>query len=100
MEDGDLVLADRGFTIKDLTDEKGIALNIPAFLKGRSRLTPQEEVETKLIARTRIYVEHAVRRLKSFRLLQKVIPLSMRGILSQCVFVCACLLNFEEPVIK
>lgn len=82
LKDGDLVLADRGFTIKDMTDEINVHLNITAFLKGRDRLTAEEEIQTKIIARQRIYVEHVVGRIKNFRLLTKTIPLTMQGILS------------------
>lgn len=51
LEEGDLVLADRGFTIEDLTNEKRVSLNVPPFLKGRDRLTVEEEQITKEIAR-------------------------------------------------
>lgn len=100
LEENDLVLADRGFTIKELTDEKNVALNIPPFLKGRERLTAEEEILTKNIAKERIYIEHVVGRLKQFRLLKKILPQNMRGVLSQIVFVCACLINFQEPLLK
>ncbi|CAG9813048.1 unnamed protein product [Phaedon cochleariae] len=100
LEEGDLVLADRGFNIEDLTIKKKVALNIPPFLKGRDKLTAQEEIETKQIAKKRIYVEHVVGRIKSFRLLKRNLSLSMRGILSQMVFVTACLVNFQEPILN
>jgi hypothetical protein len=86
LKDGDLVLADKGFTIKDLTDEINVKLNIPEFLKGRQKLTTEEEIQTKLTAKERIYVEHVVGRIKNYRLLKKIIPLNMRGIISQVVF--------------
>ncbi|XP_033221845.1 uncharacterized protein LOC117176010 isoform X2 [Belonocnema kinseyi] len=90
---------DRGFTIEDLVESVGASLNIPPFLKQRNRFTAQEEIATKKVAKERIYVEHAVGRLKQFRILQRTIPLSMRGIISQLVFVCACLINFQEPIV-
>ncbi|XP_033221846.1 uncharacterized protein LOC117176010 isoform X3 [Belonocnema kinseyi] len=69
-------------------------------LEGMESTTDaQEEIATKKVAKERIYVEHAVGRLKQFRILQRTIPLSMRGIISQLVFVCACLINFQEPIV-
>ena len=56
-------MADRGFTIKDLLDPLKATLKIPPFLNGRDRLTPQEEVETKRIAKLSIHVERAIGRL-------------------------------------
>ena len=96
---GDVVLADRGFTIHDLLEEVGAYLNIPPFLRNRNRFTAQEKIVTKKIANERIYVERVVGRLKQFRILQRTIPLNMRGIISQIVFVCACLVNFQDPIV-
>lgn len=96
---GDVVLADKGFTVEDIVLQVGVSLNIPPFLRNRDRFTAQEEVATKKIAKEKIYVEHAVGRLKQFRILQRTIPLSMTGIISQLVFVCACLVNFEDPIV-
>ena len=100
LQEGDLVMADRGFTIKDLLDPLGVTLKIPPFLNGRDKLTPQEEVETKRIARLRIHVERAIGRVKKFRLLEHVIPLNMRPIVTQMVFVAACLVNYQRPLIR
>ena len=47
---GDLVMADRGFTVHDELQSIGATLNIPLFLNKRDHLTPQEEIETKKIA--------------------------------------------------
>ena len=48
----------------DLLNKKGADLSIPLFLSGRSRLTPQEEMETKINADARIQAERAIERLK------------------------------------
>jgi hypothetical protein len=48
LEPGDLVLADRGFLIKDILQKNGVELNIPPILSGRDRLTPQEEIPKEL----------------------------------------------------
>ncbi|XP_074105654.1 uncharacterized protein LOC141531636 [Cotesia typhae] len=99
LEPGDLVLADRGFTVHDIVESKQAYLNIPPFLNGRQRLSSQEEMETKRIAKQRIYVEHVIGRIKQFRLLQKVLSLSLRSSMSQILFVCACLVNFQPAII-
>ena len=97
---GDMILADRGFTIRDVLYAKQVDLNIPPFLHGRNRLTREEEIKTRQIARVRIHVERAIERIKKFRLLKKVIPLSLQPVFSQMVFVAGCLVNFQEPLVK
>ena len=69
---GDLVLADRGFLIADELAVRGASLAIPAFTRGKSQLS-QKDVETsRRLARYRIHVERAIRRVKIFRILSSV----------------------------
>ena len=56
LEQGDSVMADRGFEIQDDLTLQGVKLNIPPFLKGKSQLTESELVETRRIASIRIHV--------------------------------------------
>ena len=71
---GDVVMADRGFLIKELLNERHVKLIIPPFLGSRHRFTPQEEALTKDIAKHRIHVERSIERMKKFRILQGVVP--------------------------
>ena len=84
---GDLVLADRGFTIKEILMKKQIDLDIPPFLMGRDKLTPEEELLTRRIAKACIYVERFNERLKKFRLIGHTIPLSIAPLANQAVFI-------------
>ena len=97
LEAWDLVLADRGFTIQDILETKKAFMNIWPFLKDRKCLTSSDEIKTKVIAKQRIYVQHAIGRLTKGRLLQHVFPLSMRGMISEIVFVCGCSTLFQKP---
>ena len=65
--EGDSVIADRGFLIEDDLKHYGVKLNIPpAFLKGCDQLTSAEVKESKTIASVRIHVERAIQRLETF----------------------------------
>ena len=97
---GDLVLADRGFTIEDLLMKRHTTLNIPLFLGKRTKFTAQEELKTRRIAKARIHVERVIERVKKFKLLSGNIPLSIAPITNQLVFVACCLVNFQEPLVK
>jgi hypothetical protein len=99
-EEGDVILADRGFQIDDLCREKKASLVIPPFLKGKQAFSPEETRKTKLIAKARIHVERFNRRLKSFKLLTGIIPLTLLPMLSQIIFVVCCLVNFQKPLAK
>ena len=53
LEAGDSVMADRGFTIADLTEECGVTLNIPP-MKHDNQFTERELLTTRRIASLRI----------------------------------------------
>lgn len=93
------IMADRGFTIKDMLKELNIDLNIPPFLEGRSQLPPEKIEAGRKIASLRIHVERAIGRMKSFNILKGTIPISMARITNQIVCVCALLTNFQPALI-
>jgi len=97
---GDVVLGDRGFTIHDICATKGATLVIPPFLDRREKLTREEVLKTKLIAKSRIHVERFIERIKKFQIISGIIPLSLSPLLSQIVFITCCLVNFQEPLVK
>jgi hypothetical protein len=97
---GDVVLADRGFTIEDLLAEKNATLVIPPFLGGRKEYSNEELLRTKLIAKARIHVERFNERIKNYRIISGVIPHYLVPLLSQIVFILCCIVNFQEPLAK
>jgi len=96
----DLVLADRGFTVRELLNPLQVELKIPSFLKGRKSLSAAEELETRRIAKARIHVERFNERLKQFKLIGRKIPLSLAPLATQMVVVAACLVNFQSVLCK
>lgn len=100
IEEGDEVMADKGFLIKDLLETKKATLTIPPFLsKTRSlQFTAKEVTETQQIARLRIHVERAIRRIKEYQIFDKVLPLSLAGSVNQIWTICCLLTNLRGPL--
>ena len=98
LDPGDLVLVDRGFIVEDLLMARQVHMNIPPFLCGREKLTAQEELLTRRIAKARIHVERYNERIKKFKLISGIIPLNMTSLASQAVFVACCLVNFQDQL--
>ena len=88
------VMADRGFTIKDMLQEIGVELNIPPFMEGRQQLPAKEVQQGRHIASVRIHVERAIGRIKTFSILKHTLPISLARLANQIVCVCAYLSNF------
>ena len=57
---GDLVMADRGFTIEESLIFHQAQLAIPAFTKGKNQLDPFDIEKTRGIANVRIHVERVI----------------------------------------
>lgn len=99
LENGDSVMADKGFDIEDLLRGRGACLNLPPFLQDRRQFSETEVLNTKTIAKLRIHVERAIRRIKEYHFFDSDVPLSMLGSVNQ-IYTIACLLtNFQGPLI-
>ena len=96
----DVILADRGFTVKDLLNPLQAKLMIPPFLKDRKNLSAAEELSTRKVAKARIHIERFNQHLKSFTLLGKTIPLTLAAITTQMVVVACGLVSFEQVLCK
>lgn len=93
------IMADRGFTIKDMLKELNIELNLPPFMEGKQQLTAEKVQEGRTIASLRIHVERAIGRIKTFRILQETIPITLARLTNQIVHVCAYLSNFHPGLV-
>ena len=89
LEQHDGVMADRGFTIAEDLLLQQAKLHIPPRKRGQEQFSKSEVKKTKEIANLRIYVEQAIRRLKTFRLIKNELPISMLGNLDNIITVCA-----------
>ena len=57
---GDLVMADRGFTIHESLVCKQAELAIPAFTRGKDQLDPVDVEKTRAIANVHIHVKQVI----------------------------------------
>ncbi len=99
LEPGDDVMADRGFDIED-DMPSGVGLNIPPFLNGADQLSVTDESRTRKIAAVRVHVERAIQRIKCFRIIKNVFPLSMASELNKIWVICSYLTLFQAPLIN
>ena len=99
LEPGDEVMADRGFEIEnDLPP--GVSLNIPPFLVEQAQFSQEDEIKTRRIAKHRIHVERATQRIKSFRILEHDLQISMAADLNKIWVICSDLTLFSRPLIQ
>ena len=99
LDDGDQIMADKGFLIDDLLAEKTCSLVIPTFLAQKGQFTEAEAQCNTTVANLRVHIERAKRRYKEYHLFDAVIPLNLAGSVNQ-LWTLACLLaNFQGPLL-
>ena len=98
LEPNDQVMADQGFLIDDLLKTKQASLVIPPFLGQKGKFTEAEVMKTHEIARLRIHVEGAIRRIEEYHIFDGVVPLNLAPSINQYWTVCAILTNFKGPL--
>jgi len=79
-------MSDRGFNLS----KRNATLNITPFAK-RKQLSTNACTEIRRIASLRIHLERAIQRMKKFRLLQGVTPISIAAVANQAVCLCSSL---------
>ena len=99
LEEGDAVMADKGFLVRDLLVMKKVSLISPAYCRG-PRLSSRGATHTRRVASLRSHVERMILKLKQFKILSGVIPLTMKPMLDNIMFVCAALCNLAKRPIK
>ncbi|XP_022518560.2 uncharacterized protein LOC103044012 [Astyanax mexicanus] len=105
---GDLVLADRGFDIRDIVGLMCAEVKIPTFTRGRCQLDAKDVEETRKIAHLRVHVERVIGCVRTkYTILSGNIPLSMvlpcegedMVLLDKVVSVCCALTNMCPSVV-
>ena len=96
-DDGDSVMADKGFQIADILP-LNVTLNILPFLEGNQQMSPEDVIKTQQIASLRIHVERAISKIKNFHIWDRVVPINTFGIVNQMWSVCAFLCNAQNPI--
>uniref|UniRef100_A0A8C6THM2 DDE Tnp4 domain-containing protein n=1 Tax=Neogobius melanostomus TaxID=47308 RepID=A0A8C6THM2_9GOBI len=100
LENGDLVLADRGFLIAEEITSRNCYLAIPSFTKGKTQLTQQQVETSRRMSRVRIHVERAIGRLKVFGILNGQMHLNMVPHCDSILTICSGICNLQPKLVK
>lgn len=100
LEQGDLILADRGFLIADDLAAHGASLVIPSFTRGKKQLSRYEVEMSRRISRVRIHVERAMESIKNFKILSGTMPLKLVSQADNIILICAALSNLQPRLVK
>ena len=86
-------MADKGFTIAEDLLVRHCQLHIPTGKRGSEQMRKEDVTKTKEVANLRIFVEQAIRRLKTFKILKYEMPILLLNKFDDIVTICAALWN-------
>ena len=99
LEHGDLIFADRGFTIDVEVAVKGATIRIPEFTQGRNQMPAESVDKSRKISNVRIHIERVIGRLRKFKIINQTIPISQADLLDHIMVVVCALVNLSPSVV-
>ena len=108
LEQGDTILADRGFTVAEDLGVHGATLEIPSFTRGKQQLSQREVELSKQLSRVRIHVERVIGLLKNkFLVLKGPLPISILkhkgdtkvANIDKILTICSALTNLSASIV-
>lgn len=109
LKEGDCVLADKGFLIRDEVNAKNAHLKMPCFVRNGNQLHPIELENSRKTSSLRIHVERVINTLREkFNICSDIAKISAlskrneifdRDLYDMVIFVCACIVNLCPSVV-
>lgn len=100
LENGDLILADRGFIIQKELAKKGCTLITPHYLSNKIQFTCSERTENKCVAHHRVHIERAIGRIKNFKYFEGALPNCSLNSTNKYFYILAFFINFSTPLFE
>ena len=98
--DGDAVMADKGFTIKEELAKINLLLNIPPMASSTCQMSVSDSLLTEKIAKHRVHIERLIAKVKTYRILTECIPTSLFKSINKIWTVCCHLTLFQDVFVK
>lgn len=110
LQDGDVVLADKGFLIEQEVEATGAFLKMPSFVRNGNQLHPTQVEESRHTSSIRIHVERTICTLRQkFNICSDVAPMSAvskqtdlfdKDLYNMIVFICCSIINLCPSVVS
>ena len=84
---------------KTLLAVPNVRLLAPPIM-AKNKESARAATATRRVVRARVHVERTIRKLKCYRMLKNVIPLSLKGYITSIVRVCVALVNLQPSLIR
>lgn len=99
-EPGDMIMADRGFTVQDLFAHRDVSVAIPHFTKGKGYLHLKELLYDRKLGKYRVHVERVIGLLKTYKIMSTELNHNYVHLATEITQVCIMLCNFRENIMS
>jgi hypothetical protein len=96
---GDVIMADKGFTVEDLLPAD-VGQNMPPRVSTKKQMSHVEFFKTNSIASAGIVVEMKMEQIKSYNILNSSLPISEVHLSEQMILICTSLTNLLPLFLK
>lgn len=110
IQEGDIILADKGFLIEDEVEARNASLKMPSFVRNGGQLHPTEIEQSRDVSRIRIHVERIICVLREkFNICSDTAHMSAvakqndlydNDLYDKIIYVCSCLVNLCPSVVS
>lgn len=99
-EPGDMVMADRGFTVQDIFAPYNVTVAIPHFTRGKGYIPLRELLMDRKLSRYRVHVERIIVLMKTYKIMSTKLNKYYVPLASEISQVCMMLCNFKECIMR
>lgn len=99
-EAGDMIMADRGFTVQDIFASSDVTVKTPHFLRGKGFLPFNHIMQDRKLSSFRVHVERVIGLLKTYKILSTKLKENYVPLATDIIGVCVMLCNFKECIME
>ena len=99
LDEGDSLMADKGFIVQDLFCLRKVHVNIPTVMRGLTQIPAEKLIKDRRVASKRVHVERVIGLAKQFRILKQELDHSYIPLGGRILFVCLSLINFKPAIV-
>lgn len=91
-------MVDKVFLIDQLCLEYHVEMVRPPFLRKKKQLSKHDEEKNRSIATARVHVEHAIQRMKQYKILTGNLGIELFPYINDILQVIAGIVNLSKPI--
>ena len=99
VDQGDSIMADKGFDVQDIFAPLDVTVNIPTFFRKKNKMSGETVLRDRKISSKRVHVERIIGLAKTYKILKNPMNHTESLLASEIIFICFMLTNFRKCIV-